>query len=109
MSTRNHRSRPSTGPHPCYRCVSSRPNAEPITRQAIRRGTFTSVPDLIGAIRAFTLAEFLEAEQVAKSTFFKWKALGLAPATYKLPNGQIRIRWAAYEAWLARLEEREAA
>jgi hypothetical protein len=24
-----------------------------ITRQAIRRGTFTSVPDLIGAIRAF--------------------------------------------------------
>jgi hypothetical protein len=25
-----------------------------ITRQAIRRGTFTSVPDLIGAIRTFT-------------------------------------------------------
>jgi hypothetical protein len=24
-----------------------------ITRQAIRRGTFTGVPDLIGAIRAF--------------------------------------------------------
>jgi hypothetical protein len=24
-----------------------------ITRQAIRRGTFTSVPDLIGAIRTF--------------------------------------------------------
>jgi hypothetical protein len=24
-----------------------------ITRQAIRRGTFTSVPDLIGAIRVF--------------------------------------------------------
>ncbi|HET6481981.1 MAG TPA: hypothetical protein VFG35_18385 [Actinoplanes sp.] len=59
--------------------------------------------------RSLTLAEFLEAEQVAKSTFFKWKALGLAPATYKLPNGQIRIRWAAYEAWLASLEEQEAA
>jgi predicted DNA-binding transcriptional regulator AlpA len=61
------------------------------------------------ATRSLTLAEFLEAEQVAKSTFFKWKALGLAPATYKLPNGQIRIRRAAYEAWLARLEERGAA
>lgn len=59
--------------------------------------------------RSLTLAEFLEAEQVAKSTFFKWKALGLAPATYKLPNGQIRIRSAAYEAWLANLEEQEAA
>jgi predicted DNA-binding transcriptional regulator AlpA len=61
------------------------------------------------ATRSLTLAEFLEAEQVAKSTFFKWKALGLAPATYKLPNGQIRIRRAAYEAWLASLEGRQAA
>jgi predicted DNA-binding transcriptional regulator AlpA len=61
------------------------------------------------ASRALTLAEFLEAEQVAKSTFFKWKALGLAPTTYKLPNGQIRIRRAAYEAWLASLEGRQAA
>jgi predicted DNA-binding transcriptional regulator AlpA len=61
------------------------------------------------ASRSLTLAEFLEAEQVAKSTFFKWKALGLAPATYKLPNGQIRIRRAAYEAWLATLEEQQAA
>lgn len=61
------------------------------------------------ASRALTLAEFLEAEKVAKSTFFKWKALGLAPATYKLPNGQIRIRRAAYEAWLAALEEPRAA
>ena len=59
--------------------------------------------------RSLTLAEFLEAEQVAKSTFFKWKALGLAPATYKLPNGQIRIRWSAYEAWLANLEDQEVA
>ena len=59
--------------------------------------------------RSLTLAEFLEAEQVAKSTFFKWKALGLALATYKLPNGQIRIRRAAYEAWLANLEGRPAA
>ena len=61
------------------------------------------------ASRSLTLAEFLEAEQVAKSTFFKWKALGLAPATYKLPNGQIRIRRAAYEAWLTTLEEHQAA
>jgi predicted DNA-binding transcriptional regulator AlpA len=61
------------------------------------------------ASRSLTLAEFLEAEQVSKSTFFKWKERGAAPDTYKLPNGQLRIRRTAYESWLTNLEEQQAA
>jgi predicted DNA-binding transcriptional regulator AlpA len=56
-----------------------------------------------------TLAEFLAELDVPKSTFFRWKALGLAPRTYKLPNGQLRIRRSDFEAWLASREEEQAA
>ncbi|WP_432980440.1 helix-turn-helix transcriptional regulator [Dactylosporangium sp. CA-233914] len=56
-----------------------------------------------------TLAEFLAELDVPKSTFFRWKALGLAPRTYKLPNGQLRIRRSDFDAWLASREEEQAA
>jgi predicted DNA-binding transcriptional regulator AlpA len=56
-----------------------------------------------------TLPEFLAELDVPKSTFFRWKALGQAPRTYKLPNGQLRIRRTDYETWLASREEPHAA
>jgi predicted DNA-binding transcriptional regulator AlpA len=56
-----------------------------------------------------TLAEFLEELDVPKSTFFRWKVLGQAPRTYKLPNGQLRIRRTDFDAWMASREERPAA
>jgi predicted DNA-binding transcriptional regulator AlpA len=56
-----------------------------------------------------TLAEFLDALDVPKSTFFRWKAIGLAPKTYKLPNGQLRIRRTDFEAWMTTREEPAAA
>lgn len=56
-----------------------------------------------------TLDEFLEEMDVPRSTFFRWKALGLAPKTYKLPNRSIRIRRTDYEAWLSSREEPKAA
>jgi predicted DNA-binding transcriptional regulator AlpA len=56
-----------------------------------------------------TLTEFLDELDVPRSTFFRWKALGEAPRTYKLPNGQLRIRRTDYEAWLAEREEASAA
>ncbi len=52
-----------------------------------------------------TLDEFLDELDVPRSTFFRWKALGEAPRTYKLPNRQLRIRRADYEAWLSTREE----
>jgi predicted DNA-binding transcriptional regulator AlpA len=56
-----------------------------------------------------TLAEFLAELAVPKSTFFRWKAIGEAPRTYKLPNGQLRIRRADFDAWLSSREEPQAA
>jgi predicted DNA-binding transcriptional regulator AlpA len=56
-----------------------------------------------------TLAEFLAELDVPKSTFFRWKATGQAPRTYKLPNGSLRIRRADLDTWLAEREEPRAA
>jgi len=42
---------------------------------------------------------------VARSTFYDWRAKGRAPKCHKLPNGDIRIRRADYERWLAELGE----
>jgi predicted DNA-binding transcriptional regulator AlpA len=53
-----------------------------------------------------TIPEVLdELNGVARSTFNKWRALGIAPASIRLPNGQIRIRRSVLEAWLAEHEE----
>lgn len=56
-----------------------------------------------------TLAEFLAEMDVPKSSFFRWKALGQAPRTVKLPNGQLRIRRTDFDAWLSAREEPQAA
>jgi hypothetical protein len=40
---------------------------------------------------------------VARSTFDTWRVLGIAPECIKLPNGQLRIRRTALDAWLAAL------
>lgn len=57
------------------------------------------------ADRILTLAEALELLQVPKSTFFRWKATGTAPKTFKLPNGSLRIRQSDLDTWFANLEE----
>jgi len=51
------------------------------------------------------LAEVLAELDVPKSTFFRWKALGIAPITIKYPNGSLRIRRADLDAWLKNREE----
>lgn len=48
-----------------------------------------------------TLAEVLSELKVARSTFDTWRVLGTAPECIKLPNGQLRIRHSALDAWLA--------
>ena len=48
-----------------------------------------------------TIAEVLAELQVARSTFDTWRSVGAAPECIKLPNGQIRIRRRALDAWLA--------
>jgi predicted DNA-binding transcriptional regulator AlpA len=56
-----------------------------------------------------TLDEFLAELEIPRSTFFRWKATGVAPRHYKMPNRQIRIRRTDFETWLSAREERQAA
>lgn len=52
-----------------------------------------------------TLAELCEELQIARSTFYDWRAKGLAPRCLKLPNGDLRIRRIDLDRWLADLED----
>ena len=52
-----------------------------------------------------TLAQLCEELQVARSTFYEWRAKGRAPRCIKLPNGDLRVRRSDLERWLASLEE----
>jgi excisionase family DNA binding protein len=52
-----------------------------------------------------TVAEFCEELQIARSTFYEWRAKGTGPRCAKLPNGELRIRRSEVEKWLDKLEE----
>jgi predicted DNA-binding transcriptional regulator AlpA len=49
--------------------------------------------------------EFCAEMDIARSTFYEWRAKGEAPRCIKLPNGKIRIHRAEYERWLGSREE----
>lgn len=42
---------------------------------------------------------------VARSTFYDWRAKGAAPKSFKLPNGEVRIRRVDFDAWLSSLTD----
>ena len=52
-----------------------------------------------------TLAQLCEELQIARSTFYDWRAKGRAPRCIKLPNGDLRVRRKDLERWLAGLED----
>ncbi len=52
-----------------------------------------------------TIAAFCTEFEVAKSTFYDWRAKGRAPQCIKLPNGDLRIRRADLDRWIAQCEE----
>jgi predicted DNA-binding transcriptional regulator AlpA len=41
---------------------------------------------------------------VPRSTFYRWRSLGLGPKSMRLPNGEIRYRPTEVNRWLADLE-----
>jgi excisionase family DNA binding protein len=55
-----------------------------------------------------TIADLCEELAIARSTFYEWRAKKTAPRCIKLPNGEIRIRRADFEAWLEALAEGDA-
>ncbi|HVV10559.1 helix-turn-helix domain-containing protein [Amycolatopsis sp.] len=58
--------------------------------------------------RHLTIAAFCEEFEVARSTFYEWRAKGRAPRCIKLPNGEIRIRRSDLDSWLDSCEEEAA-
>lgn len=55
-----------------------------------------------------TVADFCAEMDVARSTFYDWRAKRLAPKCIKLPNGELRIRRTEFERWLDDHEEQVA-
>ncbi|MGA5843501.1 helix-turn-helix transcriptional regulator [Streptomyces pseudogriseolus] len=41
---------------------------------------------------------------VSRRTFYRWRELGLGPAAFKLPNGELRVWRSDFTAWLRQLE-----
>jgi predicted DNA-binding transcriptional regulator AlpA len=60
------------------------------------------------AERLLTVAAVLAELDVPRSTFYKWRRLGVAPRCIKLPNGEVRIRRADLEKWLLSREDAAA-
>lgn len=55
--------------------------------------------------RLLTVAALLAELDVPRSTFYKWRRLGIAPRCIKLPNGEVRVRRADLDAWLRERED----
>lgn len=51
------------------------------------------------------LPELLAELGMSRAAFYRLRARGQAPRLIKLPNGQIRIRRADLDAWLAQCEQ----
>jgi excisionase family DNA binding protein len=52
-----------------------------------------------------TVAELCAELQIARSTFYAWRATGKAPRCLRLPNGEIRIKRSDLDRWLDSHEE----
>lgn len=53
--------------------------------------------------RYLTIEDVCADLDIARSTFYDWRAKRKAPPCLKLPNGDLRIRRTDYEEWLATL------
>jgi predicted DNA-binding transcriptional regulator AlpA len=58
-----------------------------------------------GTARHLTVNEVCADLDIARSTFYDWRAKKRGPRCIKLPNGEIRIRRSEYERWLDAHEE----
>jgi predicted DNA-binding transcriptional regulator AlpA len=58
-----------------------------------------------GSRDKLTVAEVCDELQIAQSTFYEWRTKGTGPRCIKMPNGQLRIRRTALDAWCDAREE----
>jgi excisionase family DNA binding protein len=57
------------------------------------------------AVEQLTVEQLCAELQVARSTYYEWRAKGRGPRSLKLPNGEIRIRRDDLDRWLDGLGE----
>jgi len=57
------------------------------------------------AVEKLTVHQICQELRVSRSTFYFWRQTGKAPRCIKLPNGQVRVRRADLDAWIAACEE----
>ncbi|MEU7693590.1 helix-turn-helix transcriptional regulator [Microbispora hainanensis] len=56
--------------------------------------------------KLMTVPEILaELGGISRRTFYRWREIGKAPESFKLPNGEIRIYRSEFTAWLESLRE----
>ncbi|MEV6605677.1 helix-turn-helix domain-containing protein [Kutzneria sp. NPDC051319] len=52
-----------------------------------------------------TVRQFCATVGVSRDTFYRWRQLGSAPASYRLPNGSLRISMSDYRTWLTTIRD----
>lgn len=52
-----------------------------------------------------TIPEVIAEIGVPRSTFYRWRQMGVGPRSIKLPNGQVRVRRSALDEWLEQLAD----
>jgi excisionase family DNA binding protein len=53
-----------------------------------------------------SITELCSQLQIARSTLDRWRTLGEAPKSFRLPNGKIRFRQSDVEEWLNELSDK---
>jgi predicted DNA-binding transcriptional regulator AlpA len=75
---------------PCTQPIATA--TEPVRR--VERAVTDAAEDLL------TISEVIAELRIPRATFYRWRQLGIGPASVKLPNGQVRISRAALRQWL---------
>ena len=52
-----------------------------------------------------TVAQITQELKISRRTFYRWRELRIAPPSFRLPNGEIRVLRSALREWLEHLRE----
>lgn len=81
----------------------------PTSNQKLDRPQGPAIPlprrSTVDSRTLLTVAEVCAELDVARSTFFEWRAKKRAPRAIKLPNGGLRIRRVDLDRWLSMCED----